>query len=80
MEIDIIAHSKNKIIVGECKWKNDKTDTVIYSELKKKAAMFSDREVYYYLFSKSGFAESLKKEAEKDDKLKLVGLDDLFKV
>jgi len=79
-EIDIIAHSKKEIIVSECKWKNDKVGADVYGELKKKAAMFSEREMYYYLFSKSGFTESLKKEAERDDRLKLVGLDDLFKV
>ena len=79
-EIDIIAHSKKEIIFGECKWKNDKVGPDVYSELKKKAAMFSERELYYYIFSKSGFTESLKKEAEMDDRLKLVGLNDLFDV
>ena len=77
-EIDIIAHSKKEVIVGECKWRNDKTAPDVYRELKKKAALFSEREIHYYLFSKSGFTEGLKKEAEGDDRLTLVELGDLF--
>jgi hypothetical protein len=41
--------------------------------------MFADKEVYYFIFSGSGFTSGLIKEAVKDDRLTLVGLEDLFR-
>ena len=80
-EIDIIAASKDDAILGECKWTNRKVDSGIYAELTEKASAvpkLADRNVRYYLFSKSGFTESLRKEADGNEKLRLIGLDDLF--
>jgi AAA+ ATPase superfamily predicted ATPase len=81
-EIDIVATSTTEkdIIVGECRWQNKEVGTETYSELKKKAAMFSDREIHYYIFSRSGFTTGLKKEAERIDRLTLVGIEDLFRI
>ena len=77
-EIDIIAASKGCMIVCECKWQNEAAGQRVYRDLKEKAAIFPDREVYYYIFSKSGFTESLAEEAKKDERLTLVCLDGLF--
>ena len=81
-EIDIIATSTTEkdIIVGECKWQNKEIGMEIYKELREKAAMFADREIHYYLFSKSGFTAGLKTEAERNDRLTLVGLEDMFRI
>jgi AAA+ ATPase superfamily predicted ATPase len=79
-EIDLIAVSKNKLIVGECKWQNEEIGQKVYKDVKEKAAMFTDKDIYYYLFSKAGFTTGLIEEAKRDNKLKLVGLDDLFVV
>jgi len=80
-EIDIVAASKDNAILGECKWTNKKTDGGIYAELREKASAvpnLADRDVCYYLFSRSGFTESLRKEADGNEKLRLVDLKDLF--
>jgi len=77
-EIDIIAVSKDKLIVGECKWQNEEVSQTVYKELKQKAAMFSDKALYFYIFSKSGFTAGLVEEAKTDNALKLVDLSDLF--
>ncbi|MDR0335108.1 MAG: ATP-binding protein [Methanomassiliicoccaceae archaeon] len=80
-EIDIIAVNDNKAILGECKWTNKKAGTEVYQRIKEKTAavpQLIDRDVYYYLFSRSGFTETLRREAEGDGKLKLVNLNDLF--
>ena len=35
-------------------------------------------DVSFYLFSKSGFTDSLKAIAERDERVRLVGLEDIF--
>ena len=78
-EIDIVASSKDgKLILGECKWKNKETGPDVYGDLKEKAAMFTENDIYYYLFSRSGFTSGLKEEAERDDRLTLVTPEDMF--
>ena len=79
-EIDIIASSGERLIIGECKWKNKQTGPDAYSELRRKAEIFAGKDIFYYMFSRSGFTSGLKKEAEKDDRLMLVTLEDLFDV
>ncbi|MDR0309467.1 MAG: ATP-binding protein [Candidatus Methanoplasma sp.] len=81
-EIDIVASSaaEKDVILGECKWQNKEAGADIYAGLKEKAALFADKKIHYYIFSRSGFTAGLRKEAEEDDRLTLVGLDDLFRV
>ena len=79
-EVDIMAVSKNELILGECKWRNKETGTDVYTDLKEKAALFTDKDIYYYLFSKSGFTEDLIRTAKNDERLTLVGLEDIFRV
>ncbi|MDR3294198.1 MAG: ATP-binding protein [Clostridiales bacterium] len=77
-EIDLIAADKNNMIICECKWQNEELGLKVYKDLKEKTAMFADKEIYYYLFSKSGFSSGLKEEAKKNDGLTLVTVEDLF--
>jgi AAA+ ATPase superfamily predicted ATPase len=81
-EVDIVAASSigKEIIIGECKWQNKEAGTEVYAGLKEKAAMFADRDIYYYIFSRSGFTAGLEREAEKNERLKLIGLNDLFRI
>ncbi|MCL2786304.1 MAG: ATP-binding protein [Methanomassiliicoccaceae archaeon] len=80
-EIDIVASSKDgKLILGECKWKNKETGSDVYKDLKEKAAMFAENDIYYYIFSKSGFTSGLKEEAERNNRLTLVTPKDLLNV
>ncbi|MDR3264218.1 MAG: ATP-binding protein [Clostridiales bacterium] len=79
-EIDLIAADKNSLIVCECKWKNEEIGLKTYKDLKEKAAMFADKKIYYYLFSKSGFSDGLAEEAKINAELTLVTIADLFNV
>ncbi|MBC8184087.1 ATP-binding protein [candidate division KSB1 bacterium] len=71
-EIDIVAFDvDNKYaLFAECKWTTKKVGTNILEELKKKAFLlqqqFDIKNIYYGLFSKSGFTESLKKNITPD--------------
>lgn len=79
-EIDLIASDeKNSIIFGECKWKNSPVSIKELNLLRIKGENieneFSNR--YYYLFSKSGFEQSLKAVAAVDDTVRLVDINDI---
>ena len=79
-EIDLLAISDDasKYLVGECKFKGKPFD---YGEYLNTTAKFqpqkSNAEIYYYLFSESGFAKNLIAESKKNKNLTLVNLDDL---
>jgi len=81
-EIDAVAASadEKKLILCECKWRNREPGQKTYDALKEKAALFPGKEIYYYIFSGSGFEAGLKKEAGTDKRLTLIGTDDLFNI
>lgn len=81
VEIDLIASDGNDYIIGECKWRKNKIEMKVLEELKKKADVFRKkrRRTWYVLFSKSGFSESVIEEAQKDESILLVGLDDIMR-
>jgi len=64
-EIDIVAVKGDELIVGECKWRNKPMDFRILRDLEGKTSKlleslnFSPRIVRYFLFSKSGFDDSV---------------------
>lgn len=76
-EIDIAAFDDNgNVLLGECKWRNTKI-LIKDLDLLKHKSRYLDLEcksIFYYLFSKSGFDDSLKQFAEHDDSIKLVDL------
>ena len=73
-EIDILALDEKNILLGECKFKNSKVNISDYNNLKMKYK--SDKNIYYYLFSKSGFSEELIKLSETEN-IELVSLETL---
>jgi AAA+ ATPase superfamily predicted ATPase len=79
-EIDMVAASKDSLILGECKWRSKETGMDVYKELKEKGRVFPTEDAYYFIFSKSGFTDDLKEEAKKDGRITLVGPGDLFKL
>jgi len=70
-DIDIIAYDENNIIFCECKWREKKVSLQDYQLLLKRSGFLEtgDREVYYCLFSKSGFERSVQE--MKNEKLLL---------
>jgi len=82
-EIDIMAVDQweKNILLGECKFRNslfsygDLTNLVEKYKLDKKI-----ESVTYFLFSKSGFTQGLRDEAEKNSAIRLYSLADIVKV
>ncbi|WP_138206531.1 ATP-binding protein [Haloimpatiens lingqiaonensis] len=56
-EIDILAISKDKAIIGECKWRNEYLDMDVVNSLMEKATLLPYKEKYFIFFSKSGFTK-----------------------
>lgn len=76
-EIDITAFDdKGNILLGECKWRNAKMSIKDLDLLKHKFQFFDleYKNVFYYLFSKSGFDDGLKNVAELEGNINLVDL------
>lgn len=82
-EIDIVAadHDRRSCLVGECKCRNEKVGLKVLRSLQAKCArlpVHDEAVFHYWLFSRSGFEDSLKALAERDPYLHLVGMDDLL--
>lgn len=79
-EIDIVCSSKNRAILCECKWRNEKAGLEVLEALKRRSELLPNiKDIYYYIFSKSGFKYELEEEAKKDDRIKLIGMSDIYK-
>ena len=79
-EIDLLAVSQkaDQYIVGECKFKGRPFSYVEYLDTSAKLSQQKEKaEFFYYLFSESGFDDNLIAEAEKDEHLTLIGLEDV---
>lgn len=80
-EIDIVAFdNQGNAILGECKWKNSKVSKNELFKLIEKSNHIDIKfnNIYYFIFSKSGFDDELINLALLDEKIKLIGLEDLF--
>lgn len=81
-DIDVITANKNekKIILGECKWKNQYNDFVEIQKLMDKTYLFPEyKEFYFMFFSKIPFSVKAKDLEKEIPNLTLVDLDMLFK-
>ena len=58
-EIDIMAIQEPYVLLGECKWKNAPVDMDTVHTLLERGGLFHYPEKYYFLFSKSGFVDSV---------------------
>lgn len=85
-EIDLVAMSKDAILVGECKWTNHPVGVNILDDLKRKTHLLiqSDQgmrsarpQVHYALFARSGFTPGLETTAGAEGVM-LIGPDDLL--
>jgi len=79
-EIDILALDGNSAVFGECKFRNERTGTESFAELERKSRLFHRLTTrYYYFFSKSGFTEEMRRLAKENNRIKLIGLDDIVR-
>jgi len=77
-EVDVIGIGleKEELVVGECKWRNEKTDISVGEKLVERAKFFPYLKKDLYIFSKSEFTTGLEEFAEKHD-IKLVRYHDM---
>ncbi len=77
VEIDGLALINDVLLVMECKYRSTPFTKEMYEHLIESASVFSEKyKKEYYIFSKSGFTDSLK--AIKTNNLRLFDLNDLF--
>ncbi len=79
-DIDVVGISSldNTAVIGECKFKNSKTDKEIYDTLIRRSKLISGkyRIIKYILFSLKGFTNWFEKAAITD--VELVTLEDMY--
>ena len=78
-ELDIMAvdYKKEQYLLGECKYRNSKFSLADWTRMKEKFKGHDGNQLYYYLFSKSGFSEDVI-EITKKEPVCLVLLDDVI--
>lgn len=80
VQIDVVGLplEGDEYLVGSCKYKNEKIGIDELEILRRYAEVFRPgAKIHYYLFSKGGFTESLY-EQEKEGKVRLLTLEDLY--
>jgi hypothetical protein len=77
-EIDILTCRKDNALFGECKWTNAPTDVDVLAALIKKSELFSYKNKWFWLFSKTGFTDRLAAEAGRHTNVRLVRFEDMF--
>ena len=79
-DIDILGIESNKGIFCECKFKNELFDLKEFTDLIESSDIFNNiNEKYYYIFVKSGYTKAVIEESKKYN-VKLLTIDDLFKI
>ena len=79
-DIDILGIEGNKGIFCECKFKNELFDLKEFNDLIDASEIFNDiNEKYYYIFVKSGYTKAVIEESKKYN-VKLLTVNDLFKI
>ena len=79
IEIDGLSNDDEKLIVMECKYRKEKFTLSMLKHLEESASVFPSKyNRVYYLFSKNGFDDEVKK--IQSDKYHIVELDDMFNI
>ena len=79
IEIDGLSNDDEKLIVVECKYRKEKFTLSMLKHLEESASVFPSKyNRVYYLFSKNGFDDEIKK--MQSDKYHIVELDDMFNI
>ena len=78
-EIDLVAIDRDgRYLIGECKWKKEKTGADVLSSLLGKASLLSSSIYGLYVCSKSGFTEAAIEMAATDERFHLITGEELL--
>ena len=79
-DIDVVGidDASKKIIIGECKFRNEVIDKEVYETLIERSGLVNNRykEVQYLLFSLSGFSKWVHENA--DDNVRLISINEMY--
>ena len=82
-DIDVVGidRGNSRVVLGECKYRNDVLDKKTYEGLTDRIGLISGKylTVQYLLFSKSGFSEWLHENTDPEF-VKLISLEDMYEV
>lgn len=72
--------SEGEFVCGECKWTSSPVGADVVETLEERARSVTDRptSIQLLVFSKSGFADSARREADHAGNVRLVFVDELF--
>lgn len=77
-EIDIMGEQdSSSAFFAECKWRNEKVDLDVLKTLVDRSGLFHYTNVYYFLFSKTGFTKGCMEKAETMGNVTLVTYKDI---
>jgi AAA+ ATPase superfamily predicted ATPase len=81
-EIDIIGINEklSSAVFCECKFRNELLDIEALNALLFKGQRWNYNNKYYFLFSKSGFTKRLQNAAQKAENVRLISLNEMYKV
>ena len=77
-EIDIMGADKDSILLGECKWTNEKVDLGVLETLAERSKMFKYPKKQIYLFAKTGFTKGCVDRAAETGNVVLVKYEDML--
>lgn len=79
MDILAVDAREKNYILGECKFRNSKVTTADWNHMREKfSPADKDARCFYYLFSRSGFSDGMKKTA-REEKIYLKDLQDIVR-
>lgn len=82
-DVDILAldRKNEKAVFCECKYSNELFGKSEFEDLVTSSNAFPEiKTKFFFLFSKSGFTDWVIKESQRRNDMKLIGLDDLFRI
>jgi AAA+ ATPase superfamily predicted ATPase len=79
-EVDMVAFDQDRnLLIGECKWTSSPVGTkILHKMIDLNIQIMPDaKETWYFIFSKSGFANDLVETSKTDSNIKLITLDEM---
>ncbi len=77
-EIDIMGANKDSVLLGECKWTNEKVDAGVLETLAERSTLFNYKKTHFYLFAKTGFTKGCIDRAREMGNVTLVSYEDML--
>ena len=77
-EVDIVGADKDSVLLGECKWTNEKVDLGVLETLAERSKLFRQTKKQLYLFAKTGFTKGCADKAAELGSVVLVKYEDML--